>query len=456
MTASGSVTPERRVAFDVVRRAFEGGAFADRALPAAAARARLSGRERGRAQRLAYGAIQRRATLDPVIERLASRPLADLEPAVTAALRLGLYELLFAAGTPDHAVVDQAVELTRRAGAHGGTGLVNAVMRRAARERAALVTEPEDSSPEAAAIAHSYPRWMAELWWRELGGEPARSLMRAMNEPSEVAFRINSLRAKPRALRARLTALAGVAAAPGPPPLAPAEAVVVEGPLPAEILAALERGELVAQSRASQAVVEVLDPQPGERVLDLCAGPGIKTTAIAARLRGDGEVVAVEIDPGRASQMRELHERLGAENVTVVVGDAAGTDIGSGYDRVLVDPPCSDLGTLAARPDARWRKQPDAIPRLAALQRRILAAGARAVRPGGTLVYSTCTISRRENEDVAAAALRGEPALAADDLGAIYSGLASTIDPRFLQTRSDRDRTAGFFIARLRGRERGA
>jgi 16S rRNA (cytosine967-C5)-methyltransferase len=247
-----------------------------------------------------------------------------------------------------------------------------------------------------------------------------------------------------------------VGAASGPPPLAPAEAIVVEGPLPAEILAALERGELVAQSRASQAVVEVLDPRPGERVLDLCAGPGIKTSAIAARLRGDGEVVAVEIDPGRASQMRELHERLGAENVTVVVGDAAGTDIGSGYDRVLVDPPCSDLGTLAARPDARWRKEPDAIRRLAALQQRILGAGARAVRPGGTLVYSTCTISRRENEDVVAAALRAEPTLAADGLGAVYSGLASTIDPRFLQTRSDRDRTAGFFIARLRGRERGA
>ena len=456
MTARGGVTPERRVAFDVVRRTFEGGAFADRALPAAAARARLGRRERGRAQRLAYGTIQRRATLDAVIERLASRPLADLDPGVTAALRLGLYELLFAAGTADHAVVDQAVELSRRAGAHSGTGLVNAVMRRAVRERPALVAGLEDSTSKAAATAHSYPRWMAELWWSELGAEAARSLMRAMNEPSETAFRINSLRADPRALKAKLTAVAGVRAAQASPPLAAAEAIVVEGPLPTEILAALERGDLVAQSRASQAVVEVLDPRPGERVLDLCAGPGIKASAIAAHVRGDGEVVGVEIDPGRASQMRELCERLGAENVTVVVGDAAGTDIGSGYDRVLVDPPCSDLGTLAARPDARWRKDPEAIARLAALQQRILAAGGHALRRGGPLVYSTCTISRRENERVVAAALGGEPALAVDDLGAAYPALASPVDRRCLQTRPDRDRTAGFFIARLRGRERGA
>jgi 16S rRNA (cytosine967-C5)-methyltransferase len=134
----------------------------------------------------------------------------------------------------------------------------------------------------------------------------------------------------------------------------------------------------------------------------------------------------------------------------VIVADAAEADLGAGYDRVLVDPPCSDLGTLAARPDARWRKSPDAIERLAALQRRILAAGARAVRPGGTLVYSTCTISGRENEEVVAAELDSTGRLAADDLGAAYPAVAAA-DARFVQTRPDRDRTAGFFIARLVG-----
>ncbi len=168
-------------------------------------------------------------------------------------------------------------------------------------------------------------------------------------------------------------------------------------------MAALEAGDAVAQSRASQAVVELLDPRPGERVLDLCAGPGIKTTAIAAKLGGAGEVVAVEVDEGRARQIRELAERLGADTVRVAREDAARFDAGEGYDRVLVDPPCSDLGTLAARPDARWRKSPEAIERLAAGAQRILERAAAAVRPGGVIVYSTCTISRAENEAVVGA-----------------------------------------------------
>jgi 16S rRNA (cytosine967-C5)-methyltransferase len=273
--------------------------------------------------------------------------------------------------------------------------------------------------------------------------------MRASNEPAETALRVNPLRAELETTVAELTALDGVDPASGPAPLAPAGALVVAGPLPEAILAGLARGELVAQSRASQAVVEVLDPRPGERILDLCAGPGIKTAAIAARLGERGAVVAVESVPTRASQIRELCARLGARTVRVLEGDAAGDDLGAGYDRVLVDPPCSNLGTLAARPDARWRKSPRTIARLADLQRRILAAGARALRPGGRLVYSTCTISVAENEAAVRDLLGAAGDLEADDLGAAFEPFASPHDHRFLQTRPDRDRTAGFFIARL-------
>jgi 16S rRNA (cytosine967-C5)-methyltransferase len=432
-----------------VRRTFEEGAFADRALPAAADRAGLDRRARRQAQRLAYGAIERRGTSDALTAELARRPTSELEPPVLAALRLGLFELLFADATPDHAAVDQAVELAKLGGARRGARLVNAVLRRAARERAALVASLDDATPAAAAVAHSLPGWLGELWWRELGAEGARSLMRASNEPAETAIRVNPLRAEIEPTVARLAALDGVRPAGGPAPLAAPGALVVDGPLPDAVLAGLARGELVAQSRASQAVVEVLDPRPAERVLDLCAGPGIKTAAIAARLGARGEVVAVEISPTRASQVRELCARLGARGVDVVEADAAGDDHGAGYDRVLVDPPCSDLGTLAARPDARWRKSPEVIARLAGLQRRILAAGIRALRPGGALVYSTCTISAAENEDVVRGALADAGDVAADDLGAAFGALASPHDSRFLQTRPDRDRTAGFFVARL-------
>jgi 16S rRNA (cytosine967-C5)-methyltransferase len=198
-------------------------------------------------------------------------------------------------------------------------------------------------------------------------------------------------------------------------------------------------------------VVALLDPRPGERVLDLCAGPGIKTTQTAARMRGEGELTAVERDRRRASELRELCARLGAGAVRVVEADAARAELGEGYDRVLVDPPCSDLGTLASRPDARWRKSVRGIDEVSGVQFEILERGVRALRPGGTLVYSTCTISRRENEDRIAALLAAPPVpVSLDDLGADEPVLASPREPRALQTRPDRDRTDGFFVARLR------
>ena len=194
----------------------------------------------------------------------------------------------------------------------------------------------------------------------------------------------------------------------------------------------------------------MLDPQPGERVLDLCAGPGIKTTAIAARMRNRGELVSVELDPRRAAEVEALCARAGVTCGRVEVADATEADLGSGYDRILLDPPCSDLGTLASRPDARWRKAPEDGERLAALQRRLLVRAARALAPGGTLVYSTCTISARENEAVAGGLGEYASGVAADDLSRAEPRLASRADQRFLQLLPERDATTGFFIARFR------
>jgi 16S rRNA (cytosine967-C5)-methyltransferase len=445
-------SPVRRAAFEVLRRVFEHEAFADHAFRSAVERHRLAGRERAQAQRLAYGAVQRRGTADHLIAKLAGRPVAELDPRLRAALRLGLYELLYAEATPDHAAVDQAVELAKGSKPGRAAGLVNAVLRRAARERRSLLEAlADDSTAELAAIAHSSPEWLARLWWDELGPDSARSLLVASNEPAETALRANLLRGERDALVAHLRA-AGVDAepAPGPPPLDAPEGVVVNGPLGEAGGRAIDGGLALPQSRASMAVVAMLDPRPGERILDLCAGPGVKTTAIAARLGDEGELVAVELDADRAARVEELCRKLGAGGVRVEVADATGADLGSGYDRVLVDPPCSDLGTLASRPDARWRKSPELIERLAGTQGEILANAASALAPGGTLVYSTCTISRRENEDVVGATLDADRSLAVDDLGAAQGALAAPGDSRFLQTRPDRDRTSGFFIARLR------
>ena len=459
-----TVDPARRAAYEVLRRTFEHGAWTDRAFPAAAERHGLEGAARARAQWLAYGAVQRRGTSDHLVERLSGRALERLDPPVMAALRLGLFELLYAESAADHAAVGDAVELAKRGLGHGGArrakaggGFVNALLRRAARERATILADLNDRDAPSAALAHSFPEWLAAMWWDELGAETAREVMRASNESLPTALRTNPLRSGPdgaEALAARLAAEGDQprradADAGRRPPLWPQEALVVErlGPAASRALAS---GDVFAQALAAQAVVELLDPRPGERILDLCAGPGFKTVAIAARMGGEGELVAVERDADRAAQIREHCDRAGARNVRVVEGDAAEEVPGEGYDRVLVDPPCSDLGTLASRPDARWRKSPAEIPGLAESQSRILGRGAAALRPRGTLVYSTCTISRRESEDVVGACIEGS-ALSADDLGSVHPDLASPHDARFLQTRPDRDRTDGFFIARLRG-----
>jgi 16S rRNA (cytosine967-C5)-methyltransferase len=430
------ISPARRLAFGVIEATFEDGAHTERAFRAAADEADLDGRERAQAQRLAYGTVQRRGTIDAGLERLVERPLRDLDSPVLAALRLGTFELLFADGTPDHAAVDQAVELTKRARAAHAAGLVNAVLRRLGREREELLEAllGDDSTPESAAIAHSAPLWLAQMWWRELGADDARALLAACNEPPENAYRVNTLRTDPESVLGRLRA-AGVAASAlrSPPirgqtqrawewPLMAPEMIVVEGPTGDLVPELVGAGELTPQSRGSAAVVEVLDPQPGEHVLDLCAGPGIKTGQIAARMGDRGEIFSVESDPRRAAEVVEQARRLGLRSVSVIEADA--TEPGMvGFDRVLLDAPCSDLGALASRPDARWRKSPATIERLAEVQAQMLERARAALKPGGTLVYATCTISERENSLLGDAEYR-------------------------LQLRPDCDRTTGFFIGR--------
>jgi 16S rRNA (cytosine967-C5)-methyltransferase len=450
---TATIAPARRCAYAVLRRVFEHGAYADQALHAESKH--LDPRDRALAMRLAYGAVQRKGTLDHVIEQLAERPAERLDPPLLAGLRLGLYELLYLRGSPDYAVVADAVELTK-ANARAGHGLVNAVLRRAAREGAgALLEALNDETPEQAAVKHSHPEWIARLWWEALGAEDARALMGADNEPGEVALRANTLVADASTLAGQLPVRTHR------DPAIP-EALVLEEPFDLHGSPLWQAGAVLAQSRAAMLVPRALAPRPGERVLDLCAAPGGKSTHLAALMEGAGEVVAVERDPRRAGVLARAAQRLRASNVRVEVGDAAlYTPDGALFDRVLVDPPCSGLGTLQARADLRWRVTPEAIKEMTRTQARILAAGARALRPGGVLVYSTCTISPTENERLIDAFVKSHPDFSLDDLAAELpdyrlasadrSSAQGTGSPSgFVLTLPHRDRTAGFFIARLR------
>jgi 16S rRNA (cytosine967-C5)-methyltransferase len=448
-----AIAPARRCAFAVLRRVFERGAYTDQALHA---ECKDHGpRDRALAMRLAYGAVQRKGTLDELIERLSDRPAARLDPPVLAALRLGLYELLYLGGAPDYAVVGDAVELAKAHG-RGGHGLVNAVLRRAAREGPdELLGGLSEETPEQAALMHSHPEWIARLWWDELGAARARALMAFDNEPGEVALRANTLRTDPRTLAGELPVRTRTDEEIP-------EALVLEEPFDMHASPLWHAGAFIAQSRAAMLVAHSLAPLPGERVLDLCAAPGGKSTHLAALMRGRGQVLAVERNPRRAGALARTAQRLGAASVRVEIADASsGRPEGPVFDRVLVDPPCSGLGTLQARADLRWRMTPESLREMASEQAKILAAGAGAVRPGGVLLYSTCTISQTENERLIAAFLESQPDFSIDDLAAerprfaaassLAAGArANEIRQRCLLTLPDRDRTAGFFIARLR------
>jgi len=434
-------SPARAAAYLVLRRTFEQGAFTDRAFHAAARG--LDARDRALAMHLAYGAVQRARTLDHLIERTGGREPSAIDAPLLAALRLGCFELCFAASA-DHAAVNDAVELAKPAHGHA---LVNAVLRRIARERETLLGELGDDDPRQASILHSVPLWLAERWWEELGATAARALLARANEPAESALRANTLRTDAAALAASLPVAASV---PGEPP----EAVIALEPFDAHGSRQWREGLLMPQSRAAMLVAHALDPQPGERVLDLCAAPGGKTTHLAALMAARGEVVAVERHVGRARALHRTAQRMGAGNVTVEVGDATRPRrLGERFARVLLDAPCSGLGTLQSHPDLRWRVTPEGARTLAEEQARLLSAAAAACAPGGVVVYSTCTVSAAENERQIGALLDEHPEFTAIDLQQRFPAWAHPRAAHHLLALGHVQGSDGFFIAALRRRE---
>jgi 16S rRNA (cytosine967-C5)-methyltransferase len=356
-------------------------------------------RDRALATEIVTGTLRWRRALDASIAHAAGRPLASIDGDVLAILRLSLYQLLHLDRVPASAVVDDAVSLTREAGQRRATGFVNGVLRTLSRtrDRLGLPPRPRAPAPRQAAldylgITQSHPDWLVARWLDRYGFDHAAAWVEFNNRTPSLTLRANTLAISRDDLRQRLED-EGLEAVPAA--YAPDALVVEHGRLPPA------RGRFTIQDEASQLVPVLVDAQPDETVLDLCASPGGKASALAAAMRGRGLVVACD---ARARRMRLLAQAVrdsGAPNIRLVhVGSRDDVPFRAAFDRVLVDAPCSGLGTVRRDPDIRWRRSEDQLAELASYQRSLLARAARAVAPGGRLVYATCSSEPEENEDV--------------------------------------------------------
>ncbi len=436
----------RSVALEALEAIDVRGAYADLALPACFRRyPALEARDKRQATELVYGSVRRMNTLDWAVGLfLKGLALSQCDAPVRAALRLGAYQLLYMDNIPVPVAVDATLRAlsarNRRA-----VGLVNAVLRRIGALEGQLPYPDPDSHPlEYLALRYSHPPWMLDHMMPRLGWEEIIAWCQWNNRSPRTTLRVNRLRTS-TARFTELLSCEGIAWKPG---RYHEQAVRLERAGRVEELPGYEDGLFQVQDESSMLVGALLEPQPGERVLDMCAAPGGKSTHLAELMDDRGQVWAMDIHPGRVARIRESAERLGLSSIHVIEQDARelqGAE--QSFDRVLLDAPCSGLGVLARRPDARWRRSPEDIPALAAVQKELLAAAGRYLRPDGVLVYSVCTLTKEEGSDVIDQFVRDHPkfSVALPPMGlARFRG-----ENGHLTLWPHRHKTDGFVMARL-------
>ena len=448
------VSASRGAAFEVLRRVEEESAFASVLLVSATGELRAD--DRALCYELVLGVLRRQLWLDKLIEHYAKRDAQRLDAPVRRALRLGLYQLRFLTRIPQSAAVNESVNLAYEARLRSAANFINAVLRRATREPDYDPATQAASELERLSIAASHPAWLVERWIKFFGASEVESFAQANNLTPPVAFRLNSLRANPEEVLERLRA-AGVEAKPSR--IAP-EAWRVEGSGGGVAVSSLLRtlvseGAIYMQDEASQLVAHVLGARAGERVLDVCAAPGSKTTHIAALSNDRASVVAGDIYAHRLRTLGESAARQNLENVRLIAYDAEKSPLpfaAGAFRRVLVDAPCTGTGTLRHNPEIRWRITPADIAELAARQRRILAHAAQTVGSGGRLVYSTCSVEPEENEEVVAAFLETHPAFKLIRPDVVPEQLLTATGAA--RTWPQRDGTDGFFVAAFKNSDK--
>ena len=437
----------REAALKGLRAVHQDGAYANVAMAQILRQEKLSDADRRLATELVYGVTKAGDTIDWMVSRYVNRPLSAIAPVILEILRLGVYQLFFLDRIPPSAACNEAVNLAKKYGHKGTAGFVNAVLRTAVREpERAKFPEGKGREIERLALVSQHPEWLVRQWVKTFGWEEAQTLCAFNNEPAVLSLRTNTLKIQRGDLIEKLRA-AGIAAEPSS--WTP-EGILCRGHGALDDMEALREGLFQVQDESSMQVAHVVAPLPGEFVVDACSAPGGKTTHLAALMKNQGRIIAADIYPAKLARVEENVARLGIEVIETLCCDAR--EIGDRYagqaDRLLLDVPCSGMGVLRRRADARWRKTPQEIAAIPALQRAILAGAAPAVKTGGVLVYSTCTIQAAENEEVVTSFLAQHPEFSLETTGDFLP--LQKRSETMVQFYPQREKIDGFFMARLR------
>ncbi|HSE89086.1 MAG TPA: 16S rRNA (cytosine(967)-C(5))-methyltransferase RsmB [Candidatus Binatia bacterium] len=410
----------------------------------------VSARDRALLTELVYGTLRWRGKIDARLNLHFRRSLADTDPFVRNLLRVAFYQLLFLDKIPDYAAVNEAVQLAKAHGGNKVAGFVNAVLRNFLREKDSIA-EPQPTNDWQVALANEYshPGWLINKWLDYFGREETEALMRANNEIAPLVLRVNSCKSSREALLALLLKSGVSAVATRWSPVG----IWVKSRSPVDRLPGFQEGLFQVQGEASQLVSYLLSPQKGERILDACAAPGGKTTHVAELMADTGEVIALDKSEKGIDKIRENAARLGLTSPRAAKADIRHplpAEFRSSYDRILVDAPCSALGTLRSHPEIKWHRNESDIKRLAHLQKHIIDQVVHYLKPGGVLVYSTCTLTKDENENVVEDFLEDHKEFVLEDAAVYLSGRASfLVRGSYYMALPHRHNTDGFFAARM-------
>ncbi|KAF6568532.1 16S rRNA (cytosine(967)-C(5))-methyltransferase RsmB [Paenibacillus sp. EKM202P] len=452
-TRSGKTRKQtaREVALDVLTGVEQEGAYSNLELNRRLQQAGLSASDVGLTTELVYGTVARRNTLDYFLNKFVQKGTAKLQPWVRSLLRMSVYQLVYLDRVPDHAVVSEAVTIAKRRGHQGISGMVNGVLRSMLREPDKLRIPDDLSAEERISLEHSHPQWLVKRWIKQYGADTAEAICKANNEPPAVSVRVNTTMTSRDQLLDEMVAK-GIDAVPSP--VSPYGIVVRSGGNMA-LTSWYTDGLLSVQDESSMLVAEAVAPEPGMTVLDCCAAPGGKTAHMAELMKDRGRIVANDLHAHKHQLIREQANRLGLDAVETVTGDALDLKeryAPASFDRILLDAPCSGFGVIRRKPDLRWSKTAEDVRDITQLQHELLDSVAGLLKPGGILVYSTCTIEPDENEGQLARFLSEHPEyeLAKDHSFPDVNHEMDGIQKGSVQLLPQHFHSDGFYIARLR------